>query len=226
MLGGDPGDPDLHGRHGEGEHGVTRQLPLVAQGGHDEDGTPGAVAGRHTSDVVRRTTLGVRGPTIAAVATTSEPLEVSRTDLAPVLEAMAELSVERNGWINLQPLTPDDADDASQGGFFGLFSGRGPEVPLCTWSPGERRRRGDQAPSIGIQHGTGPKVANRLAELGRAVPAGWSVAQDHSRRGLVLTLPQDEPLPRVLRWLLDAGEALCPVAVTGRWIAEVFRTDP
>jgi hypothetical protein len=124
-------------------------------------------------------------------------------ELGPVLEVL-----DPAGWVNLQPEVADAGEDPTTSGFFAVFGARGPAVPFCTWMPGER--------SAGIQHGTGPKLASRID-----VPAGWRVAQDHPRRGLVVRVPDGVADEVVLAWLLATGEVLCARPLLGRWVAEV-----
>lgn len=138
---------------------------------------------------------------------------------------MESLSRAHAGWINLEPaLDPDDAPPPASG-FFGLFSGRGPEVPLATWTPPSAPRRGrGEPPMVGLQHPAGAKARARLAELGRPVPEGWVVLQDHARKGLVVAVPPTAANTEVLRWLLGAAAALsmpgAPPAVT--WRATIY----
>jgi hypothetical protein len=126
-------------------------------------------------------------------------------DLTAVLGALRP-----GGWVNLQPETDTEAEPSTGGGFFSALGARGPAVPFCTWLPGER--------SAGIQHGTGPKVARRID-----IPSGWQKTQDHPRRGLVVRVPPGVPDEAVLRWLVATGEALCPMPLLGRWVAEIHR---
>src|SRR5439155_25368450 len=97
--------------------------------------------------------------------------------------------LDPRGWVNMQPGVAEEHLPPPSSGLFGLFSSRGPTIPLCTWHRGER--------SAGVQHGTGPKVASRIE-----VPRGWRVAQDHPRRGLVVRVPADVSDVDVLRWLV------------------------
>ena len=129
-----------------------------------------------------------------------ESLQFAAGSPGAVLGHMAAMAQRHRGWINFEPLVDDD---------------RTP-VPLCTWSPGEQRRRRVTPPVVGVQHHVGRRVADTVA-----VPEGWFVVQDHGRRGLVVRVLPDEPHDRVLRWLLDAGAALCPVTIT-TWAADVF----
>ncbi len=140
-----------------------------------------------------------------------------------VVGHMAAMAATHDGWINLQPAV--DAEDAPRGGspLFGIFSGSGPPVPLMTWTPGERRRRGFGPITVGIQHGAGPKAADRLRESGHPVPEAWMVLQDHPKRGLVTAVPADADHATVLRWLIQAATVLSTVALVGDWRAAVYR---
>ena len=134
---------------------------------------------------------------------------------------MTRLDAAGRGWINLSPEAPDDAEGPGSG-MFSFFSARGPAVPLCTWVAAHQRRGNRRPAQLGIQHPTGTRTAARLDSLGRGVPTGWRVSQDHPRRGLVIDVALDEPDAAVLAWLLDAGDALCGVDVTGAWLADVY----
>jgi hypothetical protein len=155
------------------------------------------------------------------VAPPTEVVEFLRTEPEPVVRQMERLHAAQRGWINLRPQVRDDEDaEEPRSSLFGAVAG--PPVPLCTWTAGERRRRGVGPSSIGVQHAAGPKAARRLAELGAPVPEGWQVVQDHPRRGLVVRPPVEEPLGDVLTWLLWAGQWLCVPAATGWWKAAVY----
>ncbi|HEX8804602.1 MAG TPA: hypothetical protein VF743_10420 [Acidimicrobiales bacterium] len=153
----------------------------------------------------------------------AEPLMVEfRADRRePVVERMAALAAGRSGWINLSPGLDVDVPPPARSPLAGVLSGRGPAVPLATWTPGDAK----SAASAGIQHGRGPKAADQLAEAGAPVPDGWRVVQDHAKRGLVLTPPAGTSaaeLDAVLAWLLRATAALCPLPTTGEWRAYCY----
>ena len=137
-------------------------------------------------------------------------------DTVAVVARMDELAQAGTGWLNLSPALDED-EPPPRSSNFGLFSGRGPDVPLCTWVPG--------TPSeVGIQHGAGPKVVDILRNLGQPVPEGWRVTQDHSRRGLVAMLPEGTTNQAALDWLLQAGAALAAhLRLAGWWRAVVYR---
>jgi hypothetical protein len=135
--------------------------------------------------------------------------------------ALMETLAPRAGWLVLQPGIAGEAPAA--GGSFGVFSGRGPMVPVCSWVPGERSRNGIEHVALGIEHGTGAKAVDRLAGRGLPVPDGWEVMQDHPKRGLVVAVPPAAPAAEVLVWLLEAGAALTLIPLTGEWRALVYR---
>src|SRR5436309_2937892 len=110
------------------------------------------------------------------MAAPPEHIDFRIDDRAAVIARMDGLARTGQGWINLSPALDED-EPPPRSSNFGLFSGRGPDVPLCTWVPGTPTQ-------VGVQHGAGPKVADVLRTLGEPVPEGWRVTQDHSRRGL------------------------------------------
>ena len=156
----------------------------------------------------------------------TEVLEFARDDPDEVVARMAAMADEHRGWINLRPLVHEEgADEESPSrppGLFGAFGAGGPPVPLCTWTPGERRRRGVEPASVGLQHAVWPKAVRWLEEFGTPVPDGWVVGQDHPRRGLVVHPPPSAAPAEVLAWLLRAGDAMCRLPLTGRWVAAVY----
>ena len=142
-----------------------------------------------------------------------------------VVKAMIELARERNGWINFEPGVDPDYEPPHQSHVFSVLTGKGPDATLATWTPGERHRRRVEPTTIGLQHAAGPKAADRLRTLGVGVPSDWRVVGDHSRRGLVVLVPDGTDHDTVLRWLVDAGTALSPqLPLTGTWRASIYRT--
>jgi hypothetical protein len=140
-------------------------------------------------------------------------------EVVAVMDAMAEA---RRGWVNFEPSV--DPDDLSQGaGFFGLFSGRGPEVALATWTPPTAARRGKGEPAmIGLQHGAGRRVKAFLADAGHPVPEGWVVTQDYVKKGLVIALPPAVDHADVVRWLVGAARATSPIPIGPMWRASIY----
>lgn len=155
----------------------------------------------------------------------SEPryLEFEPGQPAEVVATMDALAAARRGWVNFEPAVhPDDVAPAG-GGFFGVFSGRGPDVPLATWTAptASRRGRGDPA-MIGLQHGAGRRIKAHLAEMGHPLPDGWVVDQDYVRKGLVVSVPPGTANADVLEWLLGAARAVSSVPLTGTWRASIY----
>ncbi|HEX9530926.1 MAG TPA: hypothetical protein VF954_07300 [Acidimicrobiales bacterium] len=146
-------------------------------------------------------------------------MEFATDEVGEVVALMDELA-DGSGWINIRPaVDPDDLPP--NGGRPTFISAVGPLVPLCTWTPAQLGRR-PTPPLIGIQHAAGGKAAPELGSLGVAVPDGWRVVQDESRRGLVVAVAPSLPSGPVLAWLLAAGGALCSVPFSG-WVAAVYR---
>lgn len=153
-----------------------------------------------------------------------EQVEFTAAERTPAHAAMVELAARRAGWMNVFPGVEDDAPPGEQRGLAGFLLRSGPPVPMGTWVAPTTRRGKPVPASVGVQHGTGPRALPRLVEAGVALPEGWVRVQDHVRRGVVLRLPNGAEPPAVLDWLLGALTMLCPVTMTGWWLAEVHRT--
>jgi len=150
------------------------------------------------------------------VASPPEQIDFGLSDRSTVLARMQQLHETKKGWINLSPAIDEDQELPARSSTFGLFSGRGPDVPLCTWVPGP-------PVEIGIQHGAGAKAVQVLRDLGHPVPDGWRVTQDHSRRGVVVVVPDSTPDETALDWLLTAGTALAShLKLAGWWRAAIY----
>ena len=127
------------------------------------------------------------------------------------------------GWVNFEPAV--DVDDVADAGSatFSLFSGRGPVVPLGTWTPASTSGRGRREPAmLGLQHPAGSKAKPLLAEMGHPVPDGWVVVQDHVRKGLVVALPEAAEAGDALTWLLRAARLLSTIPLQGGWRAAIY----
>lgn len=156
---------------------------------------------------------------------TVEPDEVlvfDRRHLDPVVALMRPLAAARDGWLVVDPGV-DVEDLVPPSNLLGLFTGRGSDVPQCSWVPGERRRGRPTPLSVGVQHGAGRRARPALVEHGIHVPAGWTVVSDHPKRGLVLQVPDEAPHAEVLGWLLQAASALSRVPLDDEWRASVYR---
>ena len=149
-------------------------------------------------------------------------LEFQPDRVDDVVAAMEAINRSGKGWVNFEPAV--DVDDVpAESGTFSLFSGRGPSVPLATWTPGSTTRRGRVEPSmLGLQHPAGSKAKPLLGERGHPLPPGWIVVQDHVRKGLVVAVPAQVATAEALDWLLRAAALLTTVPLTGRWRAAVY----
>ena len=140
-----------------------------------------------------------------------------------VVAAMEAVGESGTGWVNLEPAVEVDDVAAAGSATFAMFSGRGPIVPLGTWTPATMSRRGRREPAmLGLQHPAGSKAKPLLAQLGHPVPDGWIVVQDHVRKGLVMALPEGTDVADALHWLLRAARLLSTIPLSGGWRAAIY----
>ncbi|MDQ4070851.1 MAG: hypothetical protein M3203_15485 [Actinomycetota bacterium] len=150
-------------------------------------------------------------------------IEFDAGHLDEVVAVMEAITRAEEGWINFQPAVRVEDVPPPGSGFFSLFSGRGPAVPLGTWTPPSSPRRGRPEPAmIGLQHPAGGKAKPLLERLGHPVPDGWVVTQDYVKKGIVVALPPGTAHEDIVRWLLAAAAVLTTVPLTGEWRAEVY----
>lgn len=157
----------------------------------------------------------------------AEPLviEFHEDERDAVVQRMVIMATKRQGWVNFTPGLDVDYPPPPRPALTGLFTARGPDVPLATWSPPTKSSEREPA-TIGIQHPRGPRTVEWLANEGIPVPDGWRRLQDHPRRGLVLAVPpsiEPDELDVTLDWLLRATGKLCPIRRTGEWRALCYR---
>ncbi len=152
-----------------------------------------------------------------------------------VLAAMRDLGHQRNGWVNVRPVPPDDDEELTELAAtpleapVGLFARWRTVLVEGTWIPGKVGRNGTEPSSVGLLHPAGRFGVRQLRDAGVPVPEGWKVVVDHTKRGLVLSVPDPVgsdaagPVAVILPWLVAAGAALGPNQMTGRWRAEIHR---
>jgi len=151
-----------------------------------------------------------------------EQIEMTAAAPAAAVEALRDLVAAREGWVNLFPeVEEDDAAAVTPSAIGALFRAAGPPIPQATITAPTDGRRGHKPAQLGLSHGVGTRVMPRLAAEGVERPEAWKVVQDHVRRGLVLKL--DDPLDAAMTvtWAIQAATLLCPIPLTGRWLAEV-----
>lgn len=150
-----------------------------------------------------------------------------QTDLAAferVLDAV--LGPERSTterWANLS-LEIDEDRYVEDNVLFSVVAARGPSAPLATVTAPIGGKR-PQAAAVGIQHRAGTKALEQLHEAGVVQPEIWRLVQDHPRRGLVLAIPADAPVPEVAKWLLDAMTVLNRAPVLSGVTYETYATE-
>lgn len=151
-----------------------------------------------------------------------ERIEFPADRAQPVVAALEGLTIEGGGWINLFPeLEEADVERVTPSAVGLLFRAAGPPIPQATIMAPTTGRRGGKPGQVGLTHGVGTKVVRRLASEGIALPDGWTVVQDHVRRGVVVRIDEALDPAAVVDWALRAATALTPVPLTGGWLAEV-----
>ncbi len=152
--------------------------------------------------------------------TPADELAFDEDDLSAVEAVLTDLIAAGRGWVNFSPEVKPGHEPGSRNLAVAVFSSRGDAVPMATWTPPEQP---GQRATIGIEHGSGPKAIERLAECNLGLGPGWFKVADHPRRGLVVTTPGDAEVGSVVWWLLAASHALSSVPLTGDWLAKVYR---
>ena len=156
---------------------------------------------------------------------TSQPryVEFDADRLEEVVAVMDAMGAAHQGWVNFEPAVHVEDAPAADAGFVSPVSGRGPAVPLGTWTPPAAPRRGRSEPAmIGLQHPAGGKARPLLERLGHPVPGGWPVTQDYAKKGLVVAIPPGTANDDVVRWLLRAATLISTVSLTGQWRAAIY----
>jgi hypothetical protein len=152
-----------------------------------------------------------------------DTFEFTPPDFERVTGYLHHLTEAGQGWINLLPgVNLDEERTTAPPGPFALFSNRPPPVTMCTVMPPKASRRATDGVTIGLLHPTGARAAARLREGGVALPEGWLVKQDHTRRGLLVLALHGASETAVITWALAAGTFLCREEMTGQWQAVVY----
>jgi hypothetical protein len=152
----------------------------------------------------------------------TKTLEFSPLDVTAVADELVRLRHAASGWINVLPGIDEEAAPEPAPGFFAFLGNRAPAVSMATVMPPSAARRATEGPTVGVMHPTGARAVARLAEASVDVPGGWTVRQDHSRRGLLVRTPVDVGEVEVVTWSVRAAGALCRAEMTGRWRAVVY----
>lgn len=150
--------------------------------------------------------------------------EFTRSDPRPAVKLVAEVLENAGQWVNLEPVVDDDDWSvlAVRRGMAGWFSGRGSDLPFVTLVGRTRGRRPDP-PTLGVEHGTGPRASSRLTERDVVPPATWRRRQDHAKRGLVYVAEGAPDATETVAFVLDAVAVLSPIELGGQWSAIMHR---
>ena len=155
-----------------------------------------------------------------------ETVVFTSVDVSVVVRRMQQLeeSGDGSGWINLAPGHPDDRIDGlpRRALLEKWLSGRGPKVPMATWTPPIVGRKPVPG-AAGVEHGAGPNALDQLDEAGVPLPDGWRKLQDHAIRGIVVEPSPGAGCDEVLSWLLDACRHLCGTDIDDDWTAEIHQ---
>lgn len=139
---------------------------------------------------------------------------------ADLLQKLADGQLD-GAWLNLEPgISPEIAARFERTPLGRVFSGRGPALASATFTAT------DSGVSLGIEHGRGPDAVQQLADVGVAVPDGWSTVQDHAKRGLVFDSPAElgaDDAQASLEFVMAAVDALSPVDYSDEWFVAVIR---
>jgi hypothetical protein len=156
----------------------------------------------------------------------TETIAFDSADTASVVGKMEALAARGDGlgWINIGPGLRDDQIDSlpAPSALDRWLSGRGPAVPMATWTPPPEAADG-APPTVGVAHGAGPKALDRLRDAGAPLPPGWRKVQDHAKHGIVAHPAPAAAHDEVLRWLMAACWSLCPIEIDDHWLAQVHR---
>ncbi len=137
----------------------------------------------------------------------------------PLLGALKRIWQRGDGsWVNFAAVSDFEEPPPTFG--FGWLRTRGPAVPMVT-IVGPVNGKRPTAPSLGFQHGLGPKSLKALGdELG--VAEGWIPRQDHPKRGIVFDLPADVDAQALLDWSLSAVDYLTRIELGDTFWVETF----
>ena len=137
------------------------------------------------------------------------------SELIAEIEAIADRANGRE-WVTVSPwVDPEHLPVVSV--LRRLFSARASKVPEVTWVPAS----GDQPAQLGVLHGTGPGALKRLVEAGVAPPDQWRPIQDHSKRGVLFSLPTPASAATIVDFSVTIATILAEVPVDDRWIGQI-----
>lgn len=138
------------------------------------------------------------------------------SDRAEAIEAIESIAAGR-GWCNVVADVVDDVPDLKVN-IFGLWVNRGAAVASFVSFP---PRDGVAQPStLGVLHSRGRLGIERINSLLAGAP--FAVQQDHSQRGLLLSVPPLTPAAQVLDVMCTMTTALCDFETIGSWRLDLY----
>lgn len=126
------------------------------------------------------------------------------------MRAMAAAATDST-WMNI---VPDVAEHEIHTGsiFWRVLSSRGPVVPTFTWVPAHDVKGRRVHCQVGILHATGRDAVGRLADSRVALPEGWVLEQDHTKRGVIVAVPPTADEATIVDFAVRALPVLSPFA--------------
>ncbi len=145
------------------------------------------------------------------MAITHRTFSLAMSDPGGVLEEMRDLALGADGrqWMNIVP-DADEREIHTGSALWRILSSRGPVIPKLTWVPAHQVGDRSEGAQVGLAHAAGRDAVSRLASQGMRAPAGWTVVQDHQKRGVIFDLDPAVSPDQILDYGTNALRALSP----------------
>ncbi len=138
------------------------------------------------------------------------------TERGVALSALSLIS-GGEGWCNVVPVTVEDVPDLKIN-VSGLWLNHG--APVASFVTQAPRHGAAQPSTLGILHSRGRLGAERIRSFVGDAP--FRVLQDHTQRGLLLSVPVDASPATVLDVMSSMTAALCEYELTGDWRLDTY----
>ncbi len=141
-------------------------------------------------------------------------------DIDAMVGEMASFGQDADGrrWLNIIP-DADETEIHTGSSAWRIFSSRGPMIPQLTWFPAHQHRDQHRPAQVGVAHATGRGAVERLGQNRVGVPSGWSVVQDHQKRGIIFVLEDDAGLTPIVEFAVSALRLLSPFRFEDSFLA-------
>jgi hypothetical protein len=124
------------------------------------------------------------------------------------------------GWVNVSPRVVDADLPDIHVNFIG-WTNHG--ITVATFVTEAPRNGEAQTSSLGVLHSRGRLGKDRIREMLQGAPL--AIRQDHSQRGILLTVPPATPSAQVLDVMCRFSSELCEHEMTGGWRLELYERD-